>query len=356
MIGKIMVVGGALETNVGLSLHEAALTLGIASELVDTLPAFAGPKLLRALHWRFNDRRPVSIEQFSNFVIQRSREDRPDILISTGIAPLSSRALKVLSTLNVALVNFQTDDPWNTAQLSNWYLQALAHYDYIFSPRSATLSQLKAASPAIVSYLPFGYDRRLFYPETNAVALKKTPPCDVLFAGGADGDRLLEVKLLAQSGMNIGLYGGYWGKHEFAKPFYRGMADAATLRSAHANAKVAVGMVRRANRDGNSMRTFELAAMGCCSVMADTADHRELFGPEGDAVLYFSSPESLVNKCVALCQDDLLRAKLATRVRELVSSGHSYEDRLHSMIATINTQSARPTASATHDTTGVAHS
>ena len=356
MTAKIMVVGGALETNVGLSLHQAASSLGIASEMVDTLPAFAGPKLLRALHWRFNDRRPVRIEEFSDSVVQRCHQSRPDILISTGIAPLSSNALKTLSSLNIVLANFQTDDPWNTTHLSNWYLEALPRYDYIFSPRFATLPQLRASTSANVSYLPFGYDRKLFYPEVDPVALKKTLPCDVVFAGGADKDRLLEVKLLARSGLSIGLYGGYWHKYAFANQLYRGMADAATLRSAHANAKVAVGMVRRANRDGNSMRTYELAAMGCCCVMADTNDHRALFGTEGDAVLYFSSPESLVDKCISLCQDHNMRAKMATRVRELVSSGHSYEDRLQSMITMINADSEPVSAGVVNDMTGVAHS
>jgi spore maturation protein CgeB len=332
---RIMILGGSLETNVGRSLHEAAATLGLSSELVDTSLAFSGPKLLRTLSWRFNDRRPVRLDEFSNFVIQRCRETQPQILISTGIAPLTSIALRKLSDLNIILANFQTDDPWNTNHSSRWYLKALSHYDYIFSPRSATLPQLRSACSANVSYLPFGYDRRLFYPEIDAAALMKTNQCDVLFAGGADNDRLPEFKLLAQSGLNLGLYGAYWGKHRFAKPFYRGMASAAILRSAHANSRVAVGMVRRANRDGNSMRTYELAAMGCCCVMADTVDHRELFGPEGDAVLYFASPESLVEKCISLCGDDALRRKMAARIRQLISVGHCYEDRLRAMLATI---------------------
>lgn len=332
---NIMVVGGALETNVGLSLHEAASTLGIESELVDTLPAFSGPKLLRTFSWRFNDRRPVRLDEFSNFVIQRCRETRPEILISTGIAPLTSNALKQLSGLNIVLANFQTDDPWNEAHLSNWYLEALSHYDYIFSPRSAALQQLRAATSANVSYLPFGYDPRLFYPETDATALMKTTRCDVVFAGGADKDRLDAVESLAKSGLSLGLYGGYWGKYDFARPFYRGMASAATLRSAHANAFVAIGAVRRANRDGNSMRTFELPAMGCCCVMEKTADHFQLFGREGDAVMYFDTPESLVAKCLSLCSDAHTRSKMATRVHALIAGGHRYEDRLRAMLEKI---------------------
>jgi spore maturation protein CgeB len=332
---RIMVVGGALETNVGLSLHEAASTLGIASELIDTLPAFSGPKLLRTIYWRFNDRRPVRLDEFSNFVVERCREIQPEILISTGMAPLTAIALKQLSELNVVLANFQTDDPWNKAHSSSWYLQALAHYHYIFSPRTASLPQLRSATSANVSYLPFGYDRRLFYPEADATALMKTPQCDVLFAGGADKDRLAAVQSLSKSGLSLGLYGGYWDKYDFARPFHRGMASAATLRSAHANARVAIGAVRRANRDGNSMRTYELAAMGCCCVMENTVDHLELFGKEGDAVLYFDSPESLVAKCLSLCNDDSARSTMAARVRELISIGHSYEDRLREMLAKI---------------------
>ena len=351
MNANIMVVGGALETNVGLSLHEAASTLGIASELIDTLPAFSGPKLLRTLNWRFNDRRPVRLDEFSNFVVERCRKTRPEILISTGIAPLTSNALQQLSDLNVVLANFQTDDPWNTAHSSKWYLKALARYHYIFSPRTASLPQLHSATSAIVSYLPFGYDRRLFYPETDATALMKTPRCDVVFAGGADKDRLAAVESLAKSGLSLGLYGGYWGKHDFARPFYRGMASAATLRSAHANSRVAIGAVRRANRDGNSMRTFELAAMGCCCVMEDTVDHLELFGKEGDAVLYFDSPESLVAKCRSLCDDDNARSTMAARVRELISIGHSYEDRLREMLAKIKSPvSALAVGSVSNDT------
>lgn len=332
---NIMIVGGALETNVGLSLHEAASTLGIASELIDTLPAFSGPKLLRTLNWRFNDRRPVRLDEFSNFVVQRCRKTRPQILISTGIAPLTSSALKQLSDLNIVLANFQTDDPWNEAHLSNWYLEALSHYDYIFSPRSAALQQLRAATSANVSYLPFGYDPRLFYPETDATALMKTTRCDVVFAGGADKDRLNAVKSLAKSGLSLGLYGGYWGKYDFARPFYRGMASAATLRSAHANSLVAIGAVRRANRDGNSMRTFELPAMACCCVMEATADHFRLFGKEGDAVAYFDTPESLVAKCLSLCSDSRTRSIMARRAHALVEFGHRYEDRLRAMLEKI---------------------
>ena len=309
---------------------------------MDVAKAFAGPKLLRSLHWRLNDRRPVQIDRFSESVVERCGQSRPEILIATGIALLTNSALRKIATLGVVRTNFQTDDPWNPAHRSRWYLNALPEYDYVFTPRTATFSQLRMATAAKLNYLPFGYDPGLFYPETDASVLAQVDECDVLFGGGADHDRLASVKRLIDSGLKLALYGGYWDKHAFAKPFYRGMACAEVLRAAHAKAKVAVGMVRRANRDGNSMRTYELAAMGTSCVMEDTDDHRTLFGPEGEAVLYFSSPQSLVDKCKLLCTNEALRSLLAVRVREKAKIGHSYEDRLKSMLTIIHTDRTQP--------------
>ena len=135
---SILFVGGALETNVALSLHNAALSTGMKSKLMDVAQAFAGHKLLRSLHWRFNDRRPVRIDQFAESVVEECRRSRPEILIATGIAPLTTSALRKIAELGIVRANFQTDDPWNPAHRSNWYLNALPEYDHIFSPRSAT--------------------------------------------------------------------------------------------------------------------------------------------------------------------------------------------------------------------------
>lgn len=332
MIRSMLIVGGVAETNVGLSLHEAAASLGIASSLMDSSQAFAGPKLLRALNWRLLGRRPVRIKTFSQSVVDACQRLRPDALIATGVAPLSSKTLREIAGLGVKRINFQTDDPWNPAHRAQRYFDALSEYDYIFTPRSANLPQLQALATGNVLYLPFGYDARLFYAETDPDALASVAASDVILVGGADPDRLGIVQKLIAAGFNLALYGSYWDRHQFARPFYRGMASPAVMRAAHANAKVAIGMVRRANRDGNSMRTFELAAMGACCLMEHTQDHLELFGPEAESVLYFSSSDSLVEKCRFLCADETLRTRLRFEVRQKVEFGHSYRDRLLSIL------------------------
>jgi spore maturation protein CgeB len=41
------------------------------------------------------------------------------------------------------------------------------------------------------------------------------------------------------------------------------------------------------SRDGHIKRSFEIAAVGGCMLAQDIDEHREIFGSEGEAVVYF---------------------------------------------------------------------
>ena len=55
-------------------------------------------------------------------------------------------------------------------------------------------------------------------------------------------------------------------------------------------------LVRRANRDGQVMRSYEAAAIGSCMLVEDTPEHRELFGPDGEAVVYFETIDDMLRR------------------------------------------------------------
>jgi spore maturation protein CgeB len=61
-----------------------------------------------------------------------------------------------------------------------------------------------------------------------------------------------------------------------------------------------------------------------------------LFGPEGEAVLYFGAPEEAAAKARALLADEAarLRLRMAAR-RRVVSGGNTYRDRLATMLASL---------------------
>jgi spore maturation protein CgeB len=81
------------------------------------------------------------------------------------------------------------------------------------------------------------------------------------------------------------------------------------------------------------MRSLELPAMGGCMVVEDTDEHRSLFGPEGEAVLYYAGTDEMLRKVRWLKADPALAVRLGQAAHRLITSGkHTYADRLRSML------------------------
>ncbi|MES2604939.1 MAG: glycosyltransferase [Pseudomonadota bacterium] len=332
---KLLVAGGMGGTNVGESLQRAATRLGIHTVQLNTRDAYAGSRLWQLINWHLRGKRPVNQHGFEQKLLQACREERPDVLLTTGLAPLSASVLKQIGALGVRRINFLTDDPWNPAHRAEWFLAALPQYDLVCTPRRAMEDDLQALGCRQIRYVPFGYDEELFFAPSPAdiAAATTVPAADVSFAGGADPDRVPYMQALLDAGFTLALYGDYWRRHAATRHIARGIADVATVRVVVAKAKVSLCLVRRANRDGNCMRTFEVPAIGGCMLLEDTAEHREIFGAEGINVLYFADQASMIEQTRRLCNDAALRQRLAANAHQLMmTGGHTYRDRLISML------------------------
>jgi spore maturation protein CgeB len=85
------------------------------------------------------------------------------------------------------------------------------------------------------------------------------------------------------------------------------------------------------------MRSFEAAAIGGCILAEDTADHRDIFGPDNDTVRYFKSASELVQQAHLLVADPEARCRLSAQLRSrLAASKHTYADRLAKMLQLVN--------------------
>lgn len=329
----VMLVGNGSPEHVGAHFRRAALSEGWPLGFLDVRRAERGPALWRALHWRLRDRRASGMAAFGRQVVLETRRAELRCLVAVGLAPLDSDCLKRLGELGVTRVNYLTDDPWNPAHRSEWFFRALREYDLVFSTRRANLEDLHRCGCRRVEYLPFAYAGDIHYPATVPDDEKAHLGSDVVFAGGADPDRVPLLSALIRSGCSVGLYGGYWDRYPETKCAARGMAPPDLLRRAVASAGVALCLVRRANRDGHAMRSFEVPAMGGCPLMELTGEHREIFGEEGAAVLYFQSAEEMVDKVRWLLARPEERRRLAAEAHRIVTQGkNTYADRLREIL------------------------
>ena len=334
--GGLLIVGYAGESHVGHHLADAAVSLGLPVRLIDATEAYQGPFWKRQAAWRLAGHRPARLRAFSAKVEAEAIAQRPDALITTGLAPVDLRALEAIGRAGVPRINFLTDDPWNRVHRAPWFTLALPHYDHVWSPRKAPIEDLRRAGARRASYLPFAFNPSVHWREELHGPERARWAADVVLAGGADADRVRWIEPLLRAGLDVALYGGYWNRFGPTRGRGRGMLEASGLRRATVAARVSLGLVRRANRDGHSMRTFEVPAMGGCLLAERTADHEELFGPDGETVLYADRPADVVDRVRWLLDHPGERDRLALAAHTRISTGgHTYADRLRTMIEAV---------------------
>lgn len=328
---RLLIIGGSHLTAVGSSLHRAAQAAALPVDYMSADEAYRGPRLLRAIWWRCFDHRPFRMHWFNKQVVQTCRRHQISHLLCAGNLPLLRSTLETLQCDGRTTAAWLTDDPWNPAHGSRWFMSGLGSYSKLFTPRLANLAQLEALAPERVQYLPFGYEPTYFYPsERSQDAVAKH---DVFFAGGADRDRIPVMHALIQAGLNLGLYGDYWYRYPETKAAFSGYANPTDMASLIAHSRLSLCLVRRANRDGHSMRTYELAAAGACILAEDTNEHRQLFGSDGDAVLYFRNDHEAVSKAAMALKSPQLCIALQTSVLSIVrETDHSYASRLRTIL------------------------
>lgn len=336
MSDKIVLVGNSNIIHIGSHLRKAAVKLGIETTFCDVKSAYRGMPFISQINWHFRGHRPNRLNNFSKEVLRACQETRPKWILSVGLAPINSSALAAIGMLGIKRLNYLTDDPWNPAHKSRYFLKALPCYDRVFSVRGSNMEELKNIGCRNVSYLPFGYDPELHFPQAPDQRERSIYECDIMFAGGADRDRVKFIDPLIKAGFKVALYGGYWGRFAETRACARGHIGPEEMRKAVSAAKVVLCLVRHANRDSNSMRTFEIPAIGGCMLTEDTGEHRRIFGNEGEVAAYFKNIDEIVQKTGFLIANEPERYRLAEKCHNLiVSGGNTYKDRLTTMLENI---------------------
>jgi hypothetical protein len=337
MNARVLIVGNPRETHVGRHFMNGAAAAGMEVQMMDLVAAYEGPGWIKSLCWHLLGKRPQRLARFSNDVLRRCLQWKPDLVLTTGIAPLSAAVLVQLRSWGTLTANFLTDDPWNKHHHSPWFMRALPHYKHVFTPRRANMPELERLSGPTVHYLPFAYAPEIHFPPKQLKGQERlTWASEVLFIGGADEERAEIMRSIAANGHRLDLWGGYWDRMPEFKAVARGHAGPEEFRSLVASAGVNLCLVRRANRDGHSMRSYELAAVGGCLAVEDTNEHREIFGNDGDCVRFFASPGELNQVICDLLANAAERERLAAAVNtRIVEHGrNSYSARLESICGT----------------------
>lgn len=306
----------------GGHLRASAIHLGLGPEVLDASEASSGAWLNR-IAWRLAGRRQPLMHRFQRKVVHRLSTMEPTTVVAVGRIALGAKAVTTIRSMGHRIVIWLTDDPWNKNFASRWHFDSLRHYSQIFTPRTRNIEQLQKLCGDKVRYLPFAYNEAVHLAKP---VVETEVDSDVMFVGGADSDRVPFIESLAEQGLCLRLFGGYWHRNERLRRFAAGIATPQELIRASQRAKVVLILVRRANRDEHVMRSYEAAACGGCLLVEDTQDHRRLFGDS--AVEYFSKPADLLGAFGRLQSEDRRNALRFASFQSVVNGKNSYHERL----------------------------
>lgn len=318
----------------GGSLERAARQLGHDVTVLEPRQAFTGPQWLQRYNWWLRGRRPARLREFDAELLATAVQCQPEVVVSVGISPPGCQAVRQLRRRGVRVVNYLTDDPWQRGLRATWFIKALPDYSTVFSTKRALVDDLHRAGSKDVKYLPFAHDPEQHSPVELDSSQRAAQSSEVFFAGGGDKDRFPYLRALIQAGFNVAIHGAYWDRDPVTRTAWRGHADPEQLRQATTAAQVCLCLVRRANRDGHVMRSFEVPAIGGCMLTEDTEEHREILGGDGECAVFFRSEVEMVAKARSLLEQPNERHRLARAAHGRVTGGpNTYADRLRVMIS-----------------------
>jgi spore maturation protein CgeB len=287
--------------------------------------------------------RPLTAAALNRDLVNQCREFRPEVVLIVKGAYIRASALaEIKRTTGAKLVNFATDDPFNPANSTQDLLECIPHYDLYVCTKKAIMPDVLRAGAKQVCFVPFGYHPGVHFPELPATPEEKQRfACDVAFIGGADNDRVDIVKALSRvPNITLNLFGGYWSGIPEARKYARGFAVGRDYRLAIAGAKITIGLVRRANRDGHAMRTFEIPACRGFMLAERTREHLDFFR-EREHVDFFGPSGELVDKVRYYLDRPYERERIAQAGYQAVTSGrHTYQDRLREIVSAVHSTAA----------------
>jgi spore maturation protein CgeB len=328
---RVLLVGVGEFYHLGAFFQKGLRDLGLECVFIDE-GTYVRNSIGDKLAYHFFDKKPRKYLAFNRDLVRLAVKFQPDVILATKGAFISPDALLQLKHRTPAvLVNFATDDPFNRKTSGHHIVEGIRFYDVYICTKRAIMADVRRSGCRTVLFLPFGYEPSLHFPEQPLTAEERNRyTSDVAFIGGADADRIpfFEALLDAIPNLNLQLYGGYWDRYPRLRKYHRGFALGRDYRLVMAGTKVAPCLVRRANRDGHVMRSFEIPACGAFMLAERTDEHLELFC-ESQEMACFSTPEELGEKVRHYLCHENERKHVAHRGHAAVTAGsNSYRDRV----------------------------
>lgn len=273
-------------------------------------------------------------------LVARSKRFAPDLIwVDKGWAITREAIQETKASLpGVKLVSYNPDDPFGALGRRGWrhFIDSISCYDTLFVPRAINVTEYRSfGAEQVLHHVPFwGFDQACHRPWSGADVDSFDLKADVCFLGAFERERAKSLIAIGAAGIRV-LMSHEWPVARCWHPnFQRPNAGlwGEQYGKAISGCHIALGFLRRVNRDKHTSRSIEIPACGVMLLAERTDEHQSLFEENKEAV-FFSDDEELVQKTKYYLNDHKARSSIARRgLERCLSSGYDYGTVLTRMV------------------------
>lgn len=305
----------------GTSLHRAAALerLGHTVTLIDPRELLLSSRVIDKWIWETGG---LLLEDYvRRRVLSLIGQGRFELVwVDAGelVGPALLRALKEQCG---TILNYNMDNPYTPRDRNKWrlYHQALPLYDLVVVVRQSNVPEAMAAGARRALAVSRSADEVAHARRDLSEAERLKWSCEVAFIGTWMPERGPFLAELARRGVPLSIWGDRWHKASewsVLRQHWRGngLYDGHDYARAVQSAKVCLGLLSKGNLDQTTVRSFEAPFLGTVLCAERTAEHRQLYDEDLEAV-FWSTPEECARKCEWLLENPELRNRIAMRGR-----------------------------------------
>lgn len=309
---------------------------GVTSIGLDT-GAHLGRKsgLWNRVLWRLG--RPADVNGENDALLAAVEREKPDAVLIDSSRVITRRTLKRIRELGpIVRAFYSPDDSVGRHFLSLQLRESLPEWDVFFTNKRVNVAELKQLGAKNPVHMGKGCDPNLHRPLAEQEVGDEFEAFDLVFVGTYEAERCASLNRLVEAGLTVVVYGDSWREDRLdpriALRTSRFGED--YVRAMHTG-KVALGFLRKLNRDTITSRTWETTAMGRPLLAEKTVDH-DLHFADGVEYVGFTDDDDLVAKARQLITDSAFRRRLGERGHErCLASGASTAERAKEMLGHI---------------------
>lgn len=289
--------------------------------------------LYRRARWKL--RWPIDTFHENEELLAAAAQHRPDAVIVENSQTIQLGTLRKLRELGVETLVYYTPDDIIARHNQSWPLQFTFHeWDIFFTTKTFNVPELRARGVRRPTLIGNAFDPDTHRALTPAEAGADFERWDIVFVGTYERERCVSLNRLSRQGMTVVIYGNDWRRSRVDPRIeLRGQAiDQEYTRAMHSG-KIAMGFLRKINRDRITTRSIEITAMAR-PMLAEKTDEHDAHFVDGAEYVGFSNDDEMVAKASLLLGDSALRARIGLAgMNWCWASGYSTADRAKQMIA-----------------------